>query len=300
MIKEMAPEMKIKAPWRDDRLMDKLRASRKWYEASHDAEIARENKLLVDKLYSISKQSYKAQRVLRAGGDVPPPGLRAGNLSMPELRTGNKVHEPLRRRNASNIEADNEALVGRILSVKKTINIKAFQKDFDHHTKYSKLRAKLSPPGQNLSKMSRSQSTPARGGKANTGPNIGQNVKVNSSFSSLGGGTRGIFLTPGDLQPVKKLTAGPPPPTVAVDGVPLAPVFDLSFGVDSPGRPPQVSSGGADASIMLVRSVGGGLHHIDQLEPFLSPKKTDASQSPFPSPKEGEKQYEMDTFEDDE
>jgi hypothetical protein len=183
-IKDMKGCLDHKPPWRDDRLLDNLRAAKKWYENDRGAEIARENKLLVDKLYTISKNSYVNQQAIRRGEVVAAPGVRQPSGS-PDVRTGGKVHDALRRRNAQTIEMDNEMLVNRILNVKKTINTKSFEKDFKVHKHYSALRSNMP---KEMSRMHKSSSAP-------------ELRKPKPSAD----GTRG-FLLPGDLAP-KKLKA---------------------------------------------------------------------------------------------
>jgi hypothetical protein len=177
-VKEMKGVLDHTPPWRDDHLFANLRKAKKWYEASHGAEIARENKLLVDKLYTISKNSYVNQQAIRRGETVAAPGIRAAtSRSLPELKTGGKVHDALRRRNAETIEMDNEQLVRRILNVKKTINVREFSNDFKQHVGYSALRSRLP-------KHMQAKPSPAK-------PRL---TRVASE------GTRG-FLIPGDLTP---------------------------------------------------------------------------------------------------
>jgi hypothetical protein len=177
-----------KPPWRDDRLFDNLKRAKKWYEADKGAEIARENKLLVDKLYTISKNSYVNQQKIRRGEAVSAPGVREDKHS-PSLRTGGKVHDALRRRNAETIEMDNEMLVNRILNVKKSIDTKSYEKDFKVHKHLSALRSNMPKEMRDGSRMQKSSSAPEI-----------------RKLKPTGEGTRG-FLIPGDLKPKKKSEA---------------------------------------------------------------------------------------------
>jgi hypothetical protein len=175
-IKDMKGCLDHKPPWRDDRLFDNLKRAKKWYVADKGAEIARENKLLVDKLYTISKNSYVNQQAIRRGEPVSAPGVRH-SIGHQEVKTGGKVHDALRRRNAGTIEMDNEMLVNRILNVKKTIDTKSFEKDFKVHLHYSALRSNM-PKDMSMRKSS-------------SAPEI-------RKPKPTGDGTRG-FLIPGDL-----------------------------------------------------------------------------------------------------
>jgi hypothetical protein len=199
-IKNMKSELDLTPPWHDERLMDNLKMAKKWYVANNGAEIARENKLLVDKLYNISKTSYLKQRALRRGEPVPPPGVPMSTV-VQEPKTGGKVHDALRRRNRGTIEADNEALVGRILSVKKTIDLKGFRDDFKQHVAYSQLRSRMP---KDLLGPSKSPAAPK---------------KERPPMRSASEGTRGFLLGMEDLRP-KGLAASAPqlPPAVPASG----------------------------------------------------------------------------------
>lgn len=202
-IKNMKSELDLTPPWHDERLMDNLKMAKKWYVANNGAEIARENKLLVDKLYNISKTSYLKQRALRRGETVPPPGVPMSTV-VQEPKTGGKVHDALRNRNRGTIEADNEALVGRILSVKKTIDLKSFRDDFKQHLHLRELRSRIPKD--------------MRGGPAKSPAAPKKERQPMRSASE--GGTRGFLLGMEDLRPVGLAASAPalPPPLPDLEG----------------------------------------------------------------------------------
>ncbi|CEM11168.1 unnamed protein product [Vitrella brassicaformis CCMP3155] len=147
--------------------------ARAFREHCRQAEINKENRKLVERLFEISRQSHSKQMTLRKGraspttdstagspppaSDTnPPEGQREGDSPPPpslpppvspmtasKLESLRTLHEGYRRKKQAAINAENEALVRRIVGSKPTFDIRGLEKDYQMSRKYRDMLMKM-------------------------------------------------------------------------------------------------------------------------------------------------------------
>uniref|UniRef100_A0A0G4I474 Uncharacterized protein n=1 Tax=Chromera velia CCMP2878 TaxID=1169474 RepID=A0A0G4I474_9ALVE len=134
--------------------------ARKHKKLERESEICRQNKIIVEKLYSISKKSHKIQQQLYAGQLQPT--VAQGHTDSRDTQgrqadpngTG-LLHANYRRKVADSINIQNEQLVRRIMGVKTSLKVQELEAEFQRHQHLSSMLQKWNKPPPTRNSFSR-------------------------------------------------------------------------------------------------------------------------------------------------